>query len=132
MGMSSPVLVEAAASGPDDLVLLRIVVQPGDTVESLAAAYGIAPDDIRRANPGLSEPLGAGLEIIVPVPRADLPPGAFGSEEEDSPSAPQPDVATPPPAPQGEGEGEAEPAPEGNAGPGQPPWGLGAGPEEPR
>ena len=51
-------------------------VQPGDTLESIARKqYGTesASKQIAEANPGLSEPLTAGVQIITPSAPGDLP-----------------------------------------------------------
>jgi peptidoglycan DL-endopeptidase LytF len=60
-----PVSVPAACPG------FTYSIQPGDTIYTLAARYGLAPEVLLAANPGLDPyRLMVGQTICIPVPRA--------------------------------------------------------------
>lgn len=81
VGRSRPVLVEVAQPQTGDRVGLDITLQPGDTLESVSAAFGLTPDELITANPGWSGNVEEGEEIRVPVPGADLPAGFAGDDD---------------------------------------------------
>jgi hypothetical protein len=100
MGRSRPVVVQAFARPVEETYLLPAVLEPGQTIDDLAAAAGVSREAVADANPGLSNAPGAGSVINVPVPADAIPEGATA---EDGPPVP-------------EGGEQAAPAPEPPAG----------------
>jgi LysM repeat protein len=45
------------------------IVQSGETLYSISRQYGLSPDDLRQANPGISPSLSVGQKIIIPEPQ---------------------------------------------------------------
>jgi len=136
MGRSRPVVVEAVARPDDGLVGVTVNVQPGDTVESIAQAFGTSPDMIRPPNVG-AEPQ-AGEQVVVMLPPDRIPGGyrdddglAYPAASPEAsgvpPSGATPEGGTQTPAegrpqPADAGVGEAEPV--DNAAPDELPWGF--------
>jgi hypothetical protein len=77
IGQSVPIGVTGEAAVDEGLV--AVVVDPGQTLEDVAAAHDIEPEAVRELNPGLGdqEPP-QGTEVIVPAPPAPAPPGPQG------------------------------------------------------
>jgi hypothetical protein len=121
-GTSVPVVVEAVATAIAGLVNIEVLVQEGDTIESIAEEYGSTPEWIREANPGLTEPLEPGTTVFVPVPPDRVPPEYVAEEGEEAEPADE-EGLPPPPLPQGQGEGPAQPAEQ--AEPSELPWDFG-------
>lgn len=56
----------------------RITVQPGDTLETLAADYGTAPEVLMAGNCLLGDDLYPGMELFVPAPPPTIEPTRCG------------------------------------------------------
>lgn len=93
-GESSLVLIEAIEKTRDPNAIAQTIVQPGDTVDSIAKESGVTPQDVVARNPNLAthNPT-PGDSLTIPVP-----PDAGPSD--DAPSAGAPDI--PPISPPGE------------------------------
>lgn len=77
-GRSRPVVVEAVDRPVAETYLLPATLQPGQTIDDLAAVVGISPEAIRVANPGSDGADGA--IIVVPVPADAIPEGAAADD----------------------------------------------------
>jgi hypothetical protein len=96
-GRSRPVVVEAIARPAAETYFLPATLEPGQTIDDLAAAAGASPQAITDANPGLPDSPPPGLPIIVPVPADAIPEGAAF---DDGPPVPGPEApANPAPEP---------------------------------
>jgi hypothetical protein len=95
MGRSRPVVVEAVARPDDGLVGVTVDVQPGDTVESIAQAFGTSPDMIRPPNVG-AEPQ-AGEQVVVMLP-PDRIPGGYTDDDGLTYPAASPEASGAPPS----------------------------------
>ena len=93
-GVSTPAVVEAVAGHDAAVIGIRLEVLPGDSVESLATRSGLSPDLLGGVLPSADVDLSGG-EVIVPVPREELPPFYFG-EGGAEPAAPDQAEAEPP------------------------------------
>ncbi|MEW5941960.1 MAG: LysM domain-containing protein, partial [Chloroflexota bacterium] len=126
VGTSQSVVVEVFEPPADELVCAPVEVQQGDTWETIAARYGVSPDQVRDCNPGVSELPAPGGVVNAPIPRDQLPADFFGVDEPgDNAEAPPPE-APPVEPPQGAGEGPADEVADGGAG-GDLPWDFGDG-----
>ncbi|TFH38047.1 MAG: LysM peptidoglycan-binding domain-containing protein [Anaerolineales bacterium] len=94
---SRPVVLETDLPARGDRVALDVVFQPGDTLESVADTFGLAPDDLLTANPGWSGDVEEGQEIRVPIPVSQLP---AGYANDDGAVRSEPEVAVDQPAPE--------------------------------
>ena len=125
IGTSQPVVVEVIAPPEDELVAVTIEIKPGDTLAGIAQGYNVSPEQVRQYNPGVPESPTPGTELVVPVPRDQLPEGFLGVDHPgDNNPGPAPET-TPALPPQGEGVGPAPPA--GDGGAGGLPWDMGPG-----
>jgi LysM repeat protein len=70
-------------------------VQEGDTLADVAGRYGLAPEDLTGANPGLTEPLSPGETISLPPPPED----PEGTPPEEPPAEAIPGESPPEPLP---------------------------------
>ena len=95
-GRSRPVVVDTVGRPTADTFFVPATLEPGQTLDDLAAAAGISPQAIADANPGLPDSPPDGSTVIIPVP-ADALPG--GAAFDDGPPAPEAD-APPSPAPE--------------------------------
>ena len=95
--------------------LARYVVQPGDTLESIARKVGTTVEELRRLNPALGNgEVKAGIEILIPMPKpappqAAVPPNPGG--QQGGQAGPPGILPALPPA------GGAQPLPPGQGGP---------------
>lgn len=55
------------------------VVQAGETIESIAAKYNLAPEEIIQANPNAADFCFAGLKLTLPEPGSDVSAAGFGA-----------------------------------------------------
>lgn len=126
VGVSQPVVVEVVEPPADELVCAPVEVQPGDTWETVAARYGVSPNQARQCNPGLTELPAPGGVVNAPIPRDQLPADFFGVDEPGDNAEPAGPAGPPVEPPQGEGAGPANEVEGGSAG-NNLPWGFGAG-----
>jgi hypothetical protein len=107
-GASAPLIirVQERKYEPDPDLQVEYLVQAGDTLESIAASFGLPPDELRALNPGLGE--------LIPGASLRVPPHPAGETGADAPpdsgEASLPHVDPPLPAPAPGGETDTEPA----------------------
>ena len=90
VGVSNMVYIKATAAAG---AVSPVIVEAGQSVESLAQKYGATPESIIQANPGLqpgnSLPEGSQVNVPVDIPVVDPPPGSQqgqqGGQQEPAP-----------------------------------------------
>ena len=109
-GESPLVAVTVSGDSAQPLETLHMV-QPGDTVDSLAAQMGVSAADVRAANPSVGADVAPGQMVVLPAPKAggaSQPGAAPGSAPAPPPAKPGgaagaagagPAVLGPPPPP---------------------------------
>jgi hypothetical protein len=110
IGTSRPVIIRVEDDSGETWIVSE-TLDAGETVESIAANLGIAPDDILAANPDAGVAPTLGTELSIPIPRNRLPAGYLGDDTRDSesePALPQPDALL---GEGGKGEGPAQEVP---------------------
>ncbi|MCJ7511430.1 MAG: hypothetical protein MUO23_00500, partial [Anaerolineales bacterium] len=106
IGISRPVIVKVTDDKEEPWVVSE-TIDAGETVESIAGALGMTPDEILAANPEVGASPAVGIELSIPVPRDRLPAGYVGDDAPDPGSAPPAVSPEPALALGGEGEGQA-------------------------
>ncbi len=98
-GESEPLLIHAGEKTADPNAATQYILQEGETIEEVAAQYGLNPDDVRARNPG-----GGSSLDLPPIPGGE--PGAGDEPGGDG----LPRVDPPAPAPPGGDEEPVAPA----------------------